>query len=69
MKILPLDKESAKNAAEIKEHLKARGRTCGMADALIAGICVKNSAVFLTRNSVHFRDIPRLTLGTISTEL
>jgi len=39
----------------------------GMADALIAGICVEHEAILLTRNRRHFEGIERLSLGTLPT--
>ena len=65
LKILPLDPHSARTAADIKGDLQSTGRTMGMADALIAGICVQHRGILLTRNRRHFEGIDRLTLGTI----
>jgi len=63
LRIVPLDEESSRMAAEVRHQLQARGRTLAMADALIAGICIQSGAVLLTRNTRHFQDIPRLALG------
>ena len=65
MKILPLDAASAKRAAAVRQHLKRKGRTLGMADSLIAGICLEKQAPLLTRNRRHFEDVPGLALGRI----
>jgi len=35
----------------------------GMADYLIAGVCLANNGVFLTRNQEHFGRVPDLKLG------
>lgn len=67
MQVLPLDPGSARAAADIKSHLQSTGRTMGMADALIAGICVQRKAILLTRNHRHFEGIERLSLGTLLT--
>lgn len=66
LKVLPLDPHSAKVAASIRSELQSRGRTMGMADALIAGICVEQGAILLTRNRRHFEGIERLALGTLA---
>ena len=66
LKVLPLDPGSARTAAYIRGDLQSEGRTIGMADALIAGICVEHGAILLTRNRRHFEGIERLALGTLS---
>ena len=66
LQIITLDESAAKQAADLRLALKKQGRTLGMADALIAGICVDQQAILLTRNTKHFADIPRLSLGTLS---
>lgn len=65
MKVLPLDPRSARVAADIRGDLQSQGRTMGMADALIAGICVEQGAILLTRNRRHFEGIERLALGSL----
>jgi tRNA(fMet)-specific endonuclease VapC len=66
--IITLDASAAKQAAALRHSLQKKGRTIGMADSLIAGICIDRSAILLTRNTKHFGDIPRLSLGTLSDE-
>lgn len=61
--ILPLDERAGETAAEVRKKLEAKGATIGMADYLIAGICLSRSAILLTRNKNHFERIPNLTLG------
>jgi len=61
--ILPLDERSARTAAAIRRQLEAQGETIGMADYLIAGICLERSAILLTRNRGHFERVPGLSLG------
>jgi predicted nucleic acid-binding protein len=65
MRILPLDPASAKTGAAVRDLLRKRGRTASMADALIAGICIENAGILLTRNRAHFEGIDRLALGTL----
>ena len=69
LRILPLDAGAARAAAGIRSDLQEKGRTIAMADALIAGICVEQDAILLTRNRKHFEGIPRLVLGTIAAAL
>jgi predicted nucleic acid-binding protein len=63
LKIIPCKVSAAKQAAQIRYSLQKLGRTIGMADSLIAGICVAERAVLLTRNTKHFSDIDGLLLG------
>ena len=64
--IIPLHTAASKTAADLRYSLQREGRTIGMADALIAGICIESQAILLTRNRKHFESIPRLTLGASS---
>ncbi len=52
--ILPLDESAATAAARTREALEARGAAIGMADYLIAGVCLAIGATLLTRNLDHF---------------
>ncbi len=63
--ILPLDVGAAKSSAAIRRELEAKGEKIGMADYLIAGICLEQSASLLTRNLSHFRRIPGLSLDQL----
>ena len=63
--ILPLDEGASELAAEVREKLEAKGYSIGMADYLIAGICLYRSTILLTRNRSHFERVPDLTLGTL----
>lgn len=60
--ILPVDEASAISASEIRRTLERRGRGIGMADYLIAGICISRSLPLLTRNREHFGRIEGLDL-------
>lgn len=64
--ILPFDEEAAEKAAEVRRSLEDAGTPIGMADYLIAGICLTRSAVLLTRNRAHFERVPGLALGRSS---
>lgn len=64
--ILPFDEEAADRAAHIRRDLESAGQPIGMADYLIAGICLARSAVLLTRNRAHFERVPGLVLGRLS---
>ncbi|MDD5308048.1 MAG: type II toxin-antitoxin system VapC family toxin [Deltaproteobacteria bacterium] len=63
MTVLPLEAEDARRAADVRRHLEREGRSIGMADSLIAGICVRRRAVLITRNRSHFERVPELKLS------
>ena len=63
MIILPFDQRSAERAAAVRRELEATGAGIGMADYMIAGICLVQSAILLTRNRRHFDRVPGLVLG------
>jgi len=65
--ILPLDEGAARQAARLRRTLLAAGRDPGMADCLIAGICIAHSGILLSRNREQFEGMPGLTLGTVGT--
>jgi predicted nucleic acid-binding protein len=65
LKIIPLDQNAAQIASKVRYDLQKKGITIGMADSLIAGICISERAVFLTRNTKHFNKINDLFLGSI----
>jgi tRNA(fMet)-specific endonuclease VapC len=56
--ILPFDDAASRAAASVRRELAARGSPIGMADYMIAGICVTRSAALLTRNRSHFERVP-----------
>jgi tRNA(fMet)-specific endonuclease VapC len=64
--ILPLDMPSVRAAASVRRLLDAEGRGIGMADSLIAGICIASRAMLLTRNRQHFERVEGLALATLS---
>jgi predicted nucleic acid-binding protein len=59
---LPLDRNAAQKAAEVRLELERSGIGIGMADSLIAGIVLLHGARLLTRNRRHFERVPRLPL-------
>lgn len=63
--LLPFDDRAADAAAEARRGLEAGGAPIGMADYLIAGICLSRAATLLTRNRDHFSRIPGLELGDL----
>ena len=60
LRILPCGERAAALAAEIRRDLEAAGTKIGMADYLIAGICITHSALLLTRNRRHFERVSGL---------
>ncbi|MBI4538046.1 MAG: type II toxin-antitoxin system VapC family toxin [Gemmatimonadetes bacterium] len=64
--ILPFDKEAGRAASEIRRKLDAAGTRIGMADYLIAGVCVSRAASLLTRNRAHFDRVPGLAVADLS---
>lgn len=63
LSILPFDERAAARAASVRQALESAGNPIGMADYLIAGVCLAHSAVLLTRNRRHFEQVPGLALG------
>jgi tRNA(fMet)-specific endonuclease VapC len=63
MNILPFGEEEARVAAEIRQAVEGQGQPIGMADCLIAGVCVAADAVLLTRNRKHFGRVKGLKLS------
>jgi tRNA(fMet)-specific endonuclease VapC len=65
LRILPLEEDAARLAAEVRQELEAHGTGIGTADYLIAGICLARSAILVTRNRDHFERVASLTLATL----
>lgn len=61
--IIPLDSGSARRAAKVRRELEGKNADIGMADSLIAGICLEREGVLITRNKKHFERIPGLKLS------
>lgn len=64
--VIPMNNRAAQTAAQVRRKLESEGRGIGMADYLIAGICLERSAVLLTRNLAHFQRVSGLTLGNLN---
>jgi tRNA(fMet)-specific endonuclease VapC len=65
LEVLPLDRLAAEAAGEVRRTLEAKGDGIGMADALIAGICLAHRTILLTRNRRHFSRVPDLSVVTV----
>ena len=63
LSIVPLDAGAAKEAGDVRRTLDSKGATIGMADSLIAGICLYRGAVLITRNKKHFSRVPGIKLS------
>jgi tRNA(fMet)-specific endonuclease VapC len=68
MTIHAFGSEEAQLAAGIRLQLEAQGQTIGMADYMIAAVCLANDAVLLTRNRKHFERIEGLKLSRLAAE-
>jgi predicted nucleic acid-binding protein len=47
----------------VRRALESKGQTIGMADSLIAGICLEHNGILLTRNVKHFSRVDHLILS------
>lgn len=63
--VLPFDQAAADEASEVRRQLEAAGLPIGMADYLIAGVCLARSAALLTRNRAHFERVAGLELASL----
>jgi tRNA(fMet)-specific endonuclease VapC len=63
MTILPFGPEEAQVAAEVRQQVESQGVPIGMADCMIAAICISNDGVLLTRNLKHFERVKALRLA------
>jgi tRNA(fMet)-specific endonuclease VapC len=63
MTILPFGAEEAQIAADVRRELESQGQSIGMADYMIAAVCIANQGVLLTRNWKHFERIKTLKLS------
>ncbi len=62
LSVLPLDREAARHAAEVRRKLDRAGQTLGMGDSLIAGIALAHNLPLFTRNRAHFERVEKLEL-------
>jgi len=63
LRILPLDADAATAAANARRTLLERGEDIGVADSLIAGVCLANQGMLITNNKEHFKRIEGLKLS------
>ena len=63
MTVLPFGAEEARLAAEIRRQIEDRGQPIGMADYMIAAVCIAADANLLTRNRKHFERVEGLRLS------
>ena len=63
LEILPLDARAAELAGGVRRLLLARGSDIGVADSLVAGICLRQDGTLLTRNREHFARVSGLRLS------
>jgi predicted nucleic acid-binding protein len=61
--VLGVTPEASDRAAEVRRALESQGQGIGMADYLIAGVCLANGGVLLTRNQEHFGRVPDLKIS------
>ena len=61
--VFSLDPSAARRASEVRRTLESEGQAIGMADSLIAGICLERNSVLLTRNVKHFSRVAGLYLS------
>ena len=62
MDIYSFDVKAVQEAVTIRPDLERLGKPIGMADYLIAGICIANDLKLYTRNKKHFEAIKHLVL-------
>ena len=60
--IIPLDENCAMRAAKVRIDLDKKNATIGMADSLIAGICLAREGTLITRNKKHFERVSGIKL-------
>jgi tRNA(fMet)-specific endonuclease VapC len=65
MTILPFGNDEARIAADIRLAVESIGQPIGMADYLIAAVCIAADGVLLTRNRKHFERIKGLRLSRL----
>ncbi|MDX2021261.1 MAG: type II toxin-antitoxin system VapC family toxin [Deltaproteobacteria bacterium] len=63
MTVLPFGVQEAQTATKLRLQLEAEGQTIGMADFMIASVCLERSSTLLTRNVKHFSRIPGLKIS------
>lgn len=62
LELIPFTDSAARRSTEIRLVLEGRGHGIGMADYMIAGICLEAGAALFTRNRAHFERVDGLDL-------
>lgn len=63
MTVLPFGPEEARIAAELRHQVESGGQPIGMADYMIAAVCIASDGTLLTRNRKHFERVKGLKLS------
>ena len=61
--LLPLAEQDAREAADIRAHLKRRGQPIGPYDVLIAAQARRTGSTLVTANTDEFRRVPGLVVA------
>jgi predicted nucleic acid-binding protein len=61
--VLGVTSDASERAAEVRRTLESQGQGIGLADYLIAGVCLTNDGVLLTRNQEHFGRVADLKIS------
>ena len=64
--VLPLDRDAARLAAEVRRKLDRAGQAIGMGDSLIAGIVIAHGLPLFARKRAHFERVENLQLVKVS---
>ena len=64
--IIPLDKSTAKLAADIYSQLRKKGITIGHNDIMIAACAIENNLTLVSNNTNHFQHIENLEIDNWS---
>jgi tRNA(fMet)-specific endonuclease VapC len=68
MTLLSFGPEEARIAADLRQQLESQGQAIGMADYMIAAVCIANDGILLTRNRKHFERVEGLKLSAVTGE-
>jgi tRNA(fMet)-specific endonuclease VapC len=66
MTLFSFGPEEARIAADLRQQLESQGKAIGMADYMVAAVCIANDGVLLTRNRKHFERVEGLKLSTFT---
>ena len=61
----PVDRAVAERGAEIVRELRTRGKTLGLADALIAATCLEHDLALVTMNLRDFTQVAGLSVQAV----